>query len=225
MDFDSIYYLHIHKTGGRWLFLKSHEVLKNLIDLNKFKILNPSGTDESHWGWIPEITNKTFIYTSFREPVKQICSLYVHSNNIEKIKLDKNKFFKDLKAYPNLYSNNQSKHLCYNNMNGILNIWAEKCPQPSLELAMKRIKRINCIFLINNNILTKKDLTNKFINKNILDNTDNDILDNTDNKNYLFSNDCSKILYNSLTDEEKEIVRSYSPIDQQVYNYCIEQNE
>ena len=69
--YKDFYFLHIRKTGGRYVKLFILKNLKNSINVIE--------TGEKHSGWIDKITPETYVFTVFRDPVKQICSLYAHA--------------------------------------------------------------------------------------------------------------------------------------------------
>ena len=130
MQFNSVYYLHIPKTGGRWMIDGVNQHVKKILTLYNLNFLNDSdkyhNLNNTHFGWIPEIDSQTFVYTAIREPSAQMCSLFAHrfmtnadklkNNKIEKIK---EVMFDHINTYKDQYSNNQSKHICYNYDNEI----------------------------------------------------------------------------------------------------------
>ena len=82
-EFNSIYYLHIPKTAGRWYIRAVNGPVVDILTTKKNNLINISAeksklSQSTHWGWIPEIDKKTFIHTTIREPVSHICSLFTH---------------------------------------------------------------------------------------------------------------------------------------------------
>ena len=85
-NFNSTYYIHIPKTGGRWYQRAVLGPVFNILekeDLPIYDILSEYAYESkinTHFGWVPKINDSTFISTIVRDPVMQLCSLYAHRN-------------------------------------------------------------------------------------------------------------------------------------------------
>lgn len=86
MKYNSFYFLHIPKTGGRFLTAYVLEPLYEILKKNNIKILElPDVKDEHnhfvpkrHGGWHKDIDENTYIISVFREPIKFAASFYTH---------------------------------------------------------------------------------------------------------------------------------------------------
>lgn len=219
--YNKFYYLHIPKTGGRYIKSKILPQLLNHIEVVSMV---------DHSGWINEIDDNTYIMTIIRDPIKTICSLYTHMvisrigilnddedlkkgiNSYKKIKnlyLDKN-FFINWLTENNVYHNLQSKHF----LPIFPSISDNAAPvEKNIDLILKRLDRINLKFdhdsVIGEGIYK---ITNKiYEDLNIYIDIEND-------SSYKYYNVGSSLLYNSLTDEEKKYISKYFDIDYIIYN-------
>lgn len=181
-DFDSIYYIHIPKTGGRWFQTVINPIcnLKESVTRNYLSEYAEKNIGKTHFGWIPEINDSTFVTTIVRDPVMQLCSVYAHRNCFSntwikyKEKLEQNNILTNEKDFYNffknvnwekeknymieyiiknkeLFANSQSKHICYFDKNGFDDFLIAR-PDPDIKLLVERIKRINKIFIMNKEI-------------------------------------------------------------------------
>jgi hypothetical protein len=233
MKFNSIYYIHIPKTGGRWFISNVHKNITYLLktydinDLNNFLEKKSKIHRITHWGWIPEISDQTLIYTSIREPAAQICSLFSHRFMTNAFKLKdasveeiKSIMFDHLNTYKEEYSNIQSKNISYYNIFGI-NDYGVNLPPADLNISMEKIKRINKIFLIEEKKrINKEECINQIINlidKEITINNKK-LITNNFYSNSLMSN----LIFNSLNQNEIEKLNNFSSIDYSLYLYVKE---
>lgn len=215
--YNKFYFLHVPKTGGR--FLKNNFI-------NKFpdSIKIVEGKDR-HGGWDEEIDDNTYIFSVIREPLQTICSLYAHiiaskSNilykdsvknlGITNIYLDKNSFIKWISAakqYHNIQSknflidgpvfNNLYRYFIFSNLDE--------------ELLWRRLDRIN--LLVNHDILLNdiESVTKKICKDLNIKNI------NFENDKSTYFNPGSKNLYLSLDDYDKEKISKFFEIDSKVY--------
>lgn len=226
LKYQAIYHLHICKTGGRWF---NQYIAFSLFNYLKFvfffKIINKkhsnSDLNYSHFGWHPLIDDNTFVVSGIREPVSQICSLYIDSNKIRKVtdKTKENFFIEIFDKKINLYKNNQSKHFYYSQkIRGYgVNLLAEG--ENYKETSLSRAKLVNYFYI------QKENMDNKIIIDEILNQLD------IENPNTLSpelqikkvgDNPASKILYDMLNDEEKElIINKLADIDIEIYKIAL----
>jgi len=227
--------LHIPKTGGRWLTSKMEDVF-DYFDYNKIKIINNkneyknnsfgerNGADATkyyeHQGWHSEIDKDTFILTVFRDPIKQLCSLWTNSNEnfIYENGLKKEIFLKDMSS-KSPYLNNQSVSLSNSTKLKNFGIGFKTL---DIDFLINRIDRINKIILLQENEIDY----NKEI-KNLLSLMQIDLptkIEKWQNNvaSYKNKNPMSKSLFNSLSDEEKQYLGELQYLDMALYNRIIE---
>lgn len=131
MNYNRFFNIHIPKTGGT--FFRENILVPIEKDLNANGIsTNPpsnggeseiSETETFHWCWYkPFITEKTYIYTSLRDPVQRLISQYAWQasravfygrTNYKYDDVNKENFYKWLDAYYDTYKNFQSKNLIF----------------------------------------------------------------------------------------------------------------
>ena len=208
------------------------------LDHNNIRIINDKREDESvigeertddnldgyyeHMGWHTEINEETFILTSFRDPVKQLCSLWTNSNEkaIYTSGLKKELFLRDIQTSPS-YLNNQSVSL---SNSGKLKNFGMGLKTLDLDLLIKKIDRVNRIILIQDRDI---DYSKKldFLLEDLgidLEAKINPWRNNT--TAYKNKNPMSKSLFNSLSDEEKQYIAELQNLDTALYNRIIEKN-
>jgi len=220
LKYDSIYFLHIMKTGGRHLRNSVFIPMTDQLQRNNIKIIN--NNNYPHTGWHSKITDKTYIVTILRDPVEQAVSLFAHNISLDKdgkqkkiynlSNLEKNKFLQYVVDYPER-QNFQSKSYMHDEFNntelGNKELFLEN------NIFMKRKNRVNLT-------LRTKDIKNN--EKNIQEKIflDLGIGDITKSKPAFFSNKNfynheSKNLYNSLLDNEKKFILEHNKIDKDLY--------
>ena len=223
LKYDSIYFLHVMKTGGRHLRNTVFIPIINELKKNNIKIINEK---HSHSGWHSEINDKTYIVTSLRDPVEQVVSLYAHNKSLNKngkpikdfdaSELTKDKF---LSAVSTLYEyqNFQSKSYLHDQFDDrILNHEGFLFDD---DLYIKRKNRVNLV-------LNMKDINNnelKIQEKIFLDLQ----IDGKTNPKPAFSNGKelynpeSKKLYDKLSSDEKKFIIEKNKKDENLYNSSI----
>lgn len=223
--YKDFYFLHIHKTGGRYFKKYIISQLENSINI--------ISKNERHSGWIEDIKEDTYVFLILRDPIEFICSFYSHivsqkaglleenniefiKNNIVSINLDKKYMFKWLKANPWSY-NLQSKQIlntASDNKSIIDNIVQKYTFNNNVDkdLLYKRLDRSNLI-IKQISLLEPKKIIEK-ICKDFNINFEGEIKIDTNT----FSNMASKTLYNSLTEADKAIIEQMFAIDLEIYN-------
>ena len=228
-SFNSFYFLHIPKTGGRLFFYNVLSPLKdiflesNIKELNILRV-NSLRNYSDHSQWKKEINSLTYVSSIFRDPCKHMVSLYTHSQTVGRDQLvfknndiDKNTLFDWLEENEDGAKNYQSKHLIL----------------PTVIKDENGYKQF-----LNNEIITKDNVLNRINQLSLLikpeDLSENNIekiqrkilLDlkipdkKITNKPYNFqeySNGQSKEIYETLTKKEKEKIKLISNIDCEVY--------
>ena len=228
-SFNSFYFLHIPKTGGRLFFYNVLSPLKdiflesNIKELNILRV-NSLRNYSDHSQWKKEINSLTYVSSIFRDPCKHMVSLYTHSQTVGRDQLvfknndiDKNTLFDWLEENEDGAKNYQSKHLIL----------------PTVIKDENGYKQF-----LNNEIITKDNVLDRINQLSLLikpeDLSENNIekiqrkilLDlkipdkKITNKPYNFqeySNGQSKEIYETLTKKEKEKIKLISNIDCEVY--------
>ena len=228
-SFNSFYFLHIPKTGGRLFFYNVLFPLKNILVEAKIKelnILEMNGPINyyDHSQWKKEINSSTYISSIFRDPCKHMVSLYTHSQTVDRNQLisrnnniDKNTLFEWLEQNEDGAKNYQSKHLVL----------------PTVIKDENGYKQfLNNEIITKNNVLDKVKQLSLFIKpEDLLENNiekiqtkilfDLKILDKKiTNRPYNFqeySNSQSKEIYETLTKKEKEKIKTLSSVDSEIY--------
>jgi hypothetical protein len=226
---NKFYFLHIPKTGGR--YVRTH-IISHIE--NKIQFLD----EARHSGWVDGIDDNTYVFSILRDPVKYVCSLYAHAvaqkaglieasndkgrhtdfikRNIVDIHLDKKYMFDWLAANPWLY-NLQSKEILHGssaNKDVIDNIVQKYIFNNNVdkELLYERLNRINLLVrqvsLYNPESIVQKLCTDLNI----------DLAGEIEKDTSIFHNVASSNLYNTLTEEDKINIRDMFHIDNEIYN-------
>lgn len=252
MKYNRFFNIHIPKTGGT--FFRENILTPMELDLNKIGILtNPpsnggeseiSETETFHWCWYkPFITDKTYMYTSLRDPVERLISQYAWQasravfygrTNYTYDDVNKNNFYKWLEYYYDVYKNFQSKNLIFFDENKNLykesvHLGWEDDSVPKINSFLfqekfinfkidkkqlnENIKRIDLI--VKSEMLRKEDFQNKIIEK---------LCDEFNIKNiykigntYGNNNTHSFELHKNFSETEKNKLYEYLDIDSEIY--------
>jgi hypothetical protein len=211
--FDSFYFLHIQKTGGRsYMDNILNPIKKTLLD-SKIMLLNRERNGSDHNQWIDEITDLTYITSTFRDSCKQVVSLYVH-NKIYKLEnnINKEDFLKWFKNNEIFLTNFQSKNMI---LHPNYKVYEVNCSNMTKEDILNKISKISLFFkpeilqeknqlTIQNKILSDLQITNaKFKNYKWQENR--------------YKNFQSKEIYESLTKKEKNYIKTVNFIDSEIY--------
>jgi len=214
--YNALYFLHIAKTGGRYISYNVINPMLEQLEQNNIKIISPGKL--SHFNWHSGITDQTYILSLLRDPVQQCVSLYVHekttnfSGTLETnkdINLSKKDFYNTILSNNN-YQNYQSKNFLSDENRGFgLRETEIIIDEVLLE---KRIKRVN--LLLNQNNLNNEKIQEKiFLDLGINKKIKNLISDG------LFYNPYSEYFYSQFSDAEKKSIAKYNEID-----YCLYKN-
>jgi hypothetical protein len=214
LKYDKLYFLHIRKTGGRYITESAILPIQDQLNQHGVEIIFD---DNSHAGWHSRIDNNTYVISSLRDPVEQTISLYIdklfiklkkeNKNNYTKNELTPKSFFnqmENLALYPNFQTKNFLFDESFNNFKLKISI--------DEELVKTRREKVN-LFLNAKNI---KDRATQIQQKIFIDlGIDGtpvhvDIHDN-------FYNPESTKLYNSLSKKEVDLIRKYNSVDDYFY--------
>lgn len=234
MKYDRVYFLHIPKTGGRFLTKYILNPMESLFANNGIAYSKPPEDMRQHAGWSSLIDDKTYVISIFREPSEFFVSSVCHNAASKRKLVDEKKW--NIINGKNLLVEKQELY-------EKINLWKY----------MKDFQSFNFTFIKNpeyrsviqeaisnykNNIVFDKEIANKRINRtnllirtkdlNLMDyrllvkkiSEDLDIEINLDlsqiDKTY-FKNDASEILFNSLTQNEKDLILENFKLDKEIY--------
>ena len=220
MAYKSFYYLQIPKTGSKYFIGNIYWPLAEELKKHKINLINmwDQNSNPSITGWDPRIDDDTYIVSTFRDPVKQIISK--HCNQFRISNKPESKYYlnelpdkKDFFLNVDRYYNNMSKYFSNYSTENDKDIFQSTAIDK--ESAVRRSKRVNKFILESTNpwgtireILTDMNLPiPEYLNKNIF-------------RQKINVNNSSRLLYESLTAEEVEAIRSISDIDEYIYNYA-----
>lgn len=222
MSFNSFYFLHIPKTGGKYFINSYLSAMEPIFNKNKIEILY---REYGHMFWRQEIKDSTYIFTTMRDPIKRIVSHYCHITEMLD-NLGKNHGYEAIpetfilwvKHREKMISNFQAKSFLYSNIDFKKEYTYKMHKNEELEFEIdkeelyKNFNRVN----LKVKIESFEDNKEKIINKIFYDLGISDVIADTYvNK---FENSYSNILYNSLNEEDKQYLRSILEIDYELYN-------
>ena len=219
MAYKSFYYLQIPKTGSKYFIGNIYWPLAEELKKHKINLINmwDQNSNPSITGWDPRIDDDTYIVSTFRDPVKQIISK--HCNQFRISNKPESKYYlnelpdkKDFFLNVDRYYNNMSKYFSNYSTENDKDIFQSTAIDK--ESAVRRSKRVNKFILESTNpwgtireILTDMNLPiPEYLNKDIF-------------RQKINVNNSSKLLYESLTAEEIEEIRSKSEVDVSIYDY------
>jgi len=224
--YDSFYYLHIPKTGGRWFTVFVEPILYQEFKKNNIKISSSLSNGYGHYGWSPEITETTFVFSSTRNPVLQtlsyitnlfqkdyptLNSTYIHNPN-NNTSLD---LLIHLILNPIFYSriiNNQSKNISQYFPTGV----------PVSDLPVDVSVFIHNLNRVNAFMCCDTYLDNYIVAQNILERfgltTDKDYSHITENNRIYMSNPNTNKLYSLLNIEHKQIFKGFLTLDNYLHS-------
>jgi len=226
-SYKNFYFLHIPKTGGR--YVKAY-ILSQLKDT-----LNILPITDRHEGWV-EVNDDTYIFSILRDPVEFACSLYAHevmqkaklmenvlinskeylNRNISNVYLDKKYLIAYYMANP-WAKNLQSKHILNSRTDSkrITDVIIHRytfTDEIDKDLLYKRLNRIN--LLVRQSSLYKPES----IAKKLCNDLDIKMAGDIEEDNLIFHNIASSNLYNSLTQEDKDWLEEFFSLDVEIYN-------
>lgn len=215
--FDSFYFLHIRKNGGRNYMYNFISPLKDIIENSGINWLSYDIKGNSHNQWLDKITDLTYVTCTFREPCKQMVSLYVHNESFKsQSDISKENFLKWFNDKEGRYNyNNQSKNIVAPIIIGKKGTFVYDRELATKENVLNKISKMSLFIktkeLTENNRLI---IQNKILSDLSIKNTE---INNVRWEQERYSSNHSKDLYDSLTQKEKEDIRSACFIDSEIY--------
>jgi hypothetical protein len=218
-----IYFYHIPKTSGRFLYVNlflilEHELLSRGIDYGD--ILKGYG----HRSFKDLDSNQIVGITILREPIERTISHYLHLLNVQlsdDTKTDKEKFINFLLENPNHeIINYQTKYISYSGNSESINLYdnllSSEITNFDLNIAKERVSKINYIF----NMGQQGEELIKYMRLELCNHLNITLSTEVENTKLCFQttvNPESKYLHESLTNTEKNIIQNIMNYDMNLY--------
>jgi hypothetical protein len=232
--YNKVYFLHIPKTGGRFLTKSILRPMENALKDNRIELVKSPEDMRQHAGWPSWIDEQTYIITVFRDPCEFFVSAVCHSEAGKKKMIDKDNWhilkdmgesltvskeelFDTLMRWDYL-ENFQSRNLMIGpeDKSVIQQAMADHSQNKLVNesSAYDKLKRINLV--IRHEDLKKMDYS--LLVKKISDDLEVDIeIDLSNINGDIFKNKASEILFNSLNQKEKDIISQMFTLDKKIY--------
>lgn len=185
--------------------------------------------DMAHQGWDSRISDSTYIVSILRDPIERAASWYamvvdnkvkvkIGSRKETNLHLDKNKFIDFVKN--NTRFHNYYSKMILNDFTNSGSLIFDNSPlknHENIKLVSSRFKRVNLLVRMKDFASVNKEDISKKITKDLGCNIFYpDLKKNTKSNPYTLP--ASKILYESLTEEDKSTILKYLDIDYAIYN-------
>lgn len=212
-EYKSFYFLHIPKTGGRYInkYIFYHLRIERPNQNTNFKI--KSLESNGHGGWQKNIKDDTYIVSILRDPVKLACSYFTHfaSPYRENTKESFLKWIEKEKWFHNF----QAKNFLFDTSSFSPKEYTKKFNSGEIEIdeLNKRINRINFLFTTDYLKTNIHDICKKICTDLDLDIDKKEFPEDT-----RFSQPESSNLYNSLSEQEIKKISSLFSVDYYLYN-------
>jgi len=243
IKYDSFYFLHMAKCDGRrFIDIFVNPLIKSNPNLKCYteyytkqhewtQSNNPLAREEdmAHQGWDLRISESTYIVSILRDPIERAASWYamvvdnkvkikLNSRKETNLHLDKNKFI-DFVKNNTRFHNYYSKMILndFTNNSSVIFDNSQLKNEENIKLVMSRFKRINLLFRM-------KDFSyidNVSLSEKITKDLDCNIFypdSEKSKKSNPYTLPASKMLYESLTEQDKNILSEYLNIDYAIYN-------
>lgn len=235
--YNKVYFLHIPKTGGRFLTKYILRPIEEQLLKNNIELVRTPEDMRQHAGWPSWIDDQTYIISLFRDPCEFFVSAVSHSvaiknnlvdqnnwnvikNNNNDFRVDKSELYDALEKWSFMKDFQSQNFILSPNVEMISILQYARIKYESKESVnkdeiYKRIKRINLM-------IRHKDL--KFMNYDLLVNKISEDLginiklETTNVDKEYFKNKASEILFNSLTVEDKSIICENFKLDKEIYD-------
>lgn len=234
--YNKVYFLHIPKTGGRFLTKYILRPMENILKDNGIELVKSPEDMRQHAGWPYWIDDQTYIITVFRDPCEFFVSSVCHSEAGKKGLIDETQWHiikesgKDLRV---------SKKELYDTLLrwDYMKDFQSQNFMISTDPEVKSILHESKMRYENNVVLNKKELYDKINRVNLMIRTkdlksmDYSLLINKISKDLgisinldlpkidksYFKNNASEFLFNSLTQEDKDNINKSFVLDKEIY--------
>jgi hypothetical protein len=232
--YNKVYFLHIPKTGGRFLTKSILRPMESALKDNGIELVKSPEDMRQHAGWPSWIDEQTYIITVFRDPCEFFVSAVCHSEAGKKKIIDednwhilkdmgesltvsKEELFSTLLRWDYL-ENFQSKNLIIEpeEKSVIQQAMADHSKNKLIDESSvyDKLNRINLI-------IRHKDLKNMdyslLVNKISQDLGIDIKIDLSNINGDIFKNKASEVLFNSLNEKEKDIIDQMFTLDKKIY--------
>jgi len=235
LKYNKVYFLHIPKTGGRFLTKYILNPINQSLKDNGIELITLPETVLKHGGWHNAIDDQTYIISIFRDPAEHFVSIIAHMLVNEKGLMNQIQNFIVAEEAKNLEIDKQEIYSIMNELKYLKNFQAQNfLLEPNgdhilhtsrreynnnkpfdIDLIYKRIKRTN--LMIRHKDFQTMDYS-LLINKMSDDlqiklNSDFSLID----KQY-FKNPASENLFNKLDDLDKAFIYQNFNYDTEIYS-------
>ena len=216
MKFDSFYFLHIPKTGGRGFRHRLMSDMLPIIEQNGIENIN-----HFHGCWSRNIKDTTYIFTILRDPVKRTISHYCHLvdylesiNRPNILESSTEGLMKWIKQNENGVKNFQSKTFLYDNTDQKFILYNDTFKGISLDfdLVLERLDRVNFAVKLENFDSNVDFISNKIMSDLGID------AKIKENSYEIFASSNSDFIYQDLTDEQMNYIKSLLDFDYKLYD-------
>lgn len=235
MKYNKVYFLHIPKTGGRFLTKYILRPMEETLSKHGIEYLRMPEDMRQHAGWPFFIDDETYVISVFREPCEFFVSVVCHAaagraelidkENWHVIKgenliVEKEELFEKLNTW-NYIKDFQSHNFSLSPDPAAMSVIKEaqffhdEGKEYDKGLIYDRIKRTN-LFIRTNEL---KSMDYSLLVKKISDDLGIEInIDLSEINKTHFKNDASEKLFNSLDQNEKDMILKNFPLDKEIFD-------
>lgn len=215
--YNKFYFLHIPKTGGRYLNKIAIYPMHEDLNTNGISIINT----KNHDGYIKEIDENTYTVCILRDPAKFICSFFLffyNNGNFQKLNLKDDNILKEVRFYffeflkKDLWVRNLQSKFLKKSCRDLSTKEFFDCPVLNRDLLHKRFNSISFLFTQDYLESNPLDVASRIFYDLEVDPSKINISKSND-----FRQPSSKILYDSLSQDEIDMIYSYFDFDYEIY--------
>lgn len=230
--YKNVYFLHIPKTAGRYLYHNILWVIQDTLVENNIRIdVHHDTRLLAHQQWCESfIDDSTYIVCSLREPAEQLVSYYCHlyglkADGTRRVPvggdpINRESFFTWLNSVKDAYSNYQVKNILHTNLQTGLTDPLKAFAEMEIDEALleERLSRIN--LLVRSSDLTEENtlkLREKLLSDLGITSESASTITGL-RKNPGWQNDDSSTLYGLLNAADIKLLNKISSIDKKIYD-------